>query len=177
MTNSNNELRRQVTAAFTLIEILIVVIIIGVLTSIVVPQFGGGTRTPRDATLKDCLRYLRTQIQVYRTQHGDIAPGYPGDDASQAPDATTFVAQMTQFSDAEGRVSSARSRTYGFGPYLSDMPANPISSQNGILVVGGSKIPVPDPSQPYGWIYVPQTQQIIPNLSGADEEGVPYASY
>ncbi|HXE54556.1 MAG TPA: hypothetical protein VN541_16155 [Tepidisphaeraceae bacterium] len=177
MTNARFNLQRQFTGAFTVIEILIVVIVLGVLTSLVVPQFSSSPHDAHDATLRDCLRYLRTQIQTYRIQHGDIPPGYPTDDTTQLPNATTFVAQLTQYSDNEGRVGGTRTAAMTFGPYLSEMPANPVSLQNGILVVNGATLPAPDPSQPYGWIYCPLTQQIIPNLAGADESGTAYTSY
>src|SRR6185295_7253169 len=68
------------TAAFTLIEILIVVVILGILATIVVPQFSNASINAKENTLKDELRYLRTQIVVYKAQHHDIAPGYPGGD-------------------------------------------------------------------------------------------------
>ena len=164
-------------SGFTLIEILIVVIVLGIMTSIVVPQLTSGTRDSREATLKDCLRYLRTQIHVYQTQHNDVPPGYPGNDPAQTADATTFVAQMTQYSDPDGNISGTQSKAFAFGPYISEMPANPLSAKNGILLVTGPTLPAPDPSQPYGWMYCPQTKQIVANLAGTDEEGVPYSTY
>jgi hypothetical protein len=29
----------------------------------------------------------------------------------------------------------------------------------------------------YGWIYSPETQEIIANLTGSDSSGLPYAKY
>jgi len=177
MVERKTATRRHSHSGFTLIEILIVVVILGILSSIVIPQFTTASHQTREATLKDCLRYLRTQVQVYKAQHANVPPGFPDDDPGQAPDATTFVAQMTQYTDDSGHVNGGLSDVYRWGPYLSEMPANPMTSTNGILVVEGPSMPAPNPSQPYGWIYNPRLQQIRANLLGTDEAGTPYAGY
>ena len=66
--------------AFTLIELLIVIVILGILATIVVPQFSNASINAKENTLKDELRYLRTQIVVYKAQHHDVPPGYPNGD-------------------------------------------------------------------------------------------------
>src|SRR3954466_14131295 len=109
---------------FTLIEILIVVVILGILATIVVPQFSNASMTARENTLKDELRYLRTQIVVYKAQHHDVAPGYAGGDRNATPTAADFVAQMTRATDEYSAVGASSSPTYRYGPYLSAMPSN-----------------------------------------------------
>ena len=162
---------------FTLIEILIVVVILGILAAIVIPQFSDATYEARQNTLKDALRYLRTQITIFKAQHRDIAPGYPGGNLSSTPDSADFLSQMTLYSDEVCNTSSTPSSVFTFGPYLSQMPNDPMTTQSGVLVVTGTTMPAPDESQPYGWIYNPQTLQIIPNLQGSDPQGVPFISY
>ena len=162
---------------FTLIEILIVVVILGIISSIIIPQFSSATREARESTLKDCLRYLREQIIVFKAQHRDVSPGYPNGDPTTTPDATTFVQQMTMASDERCNLAANPSSAFPYGPYLSQMPYNPLSGQNGILVVIGTTLPAADPSQPYGWIYCPQTQTIVANLTGNDSAGNPYSNY
>lgn len=162
---------------FTLIEILIVVVILGILSSIVIPQFSNATHESREATLRDCLRYLRTQITIFKAQHRDVSPGYPNGDNSATADAGTFLQQMTLCSDEYCNLSATPTTTCKYGPYLSAMPANPISTSAGLWVVSGTGMPAADQSQPYGWIYNPQTQTIIPNLTGSDASGTPYTSY
>src|SRR5437016_11111443 len=84
-------------SAFTLIEILIVVAILGILASIVVPQLAGATESSRENMLKDELRYLRSQIFLFKAQHQDIPPGYPGGDRTASPTEADFVAQLTTY--------------------------------------------------------------------------------
>jgi prepilin-type N-terminal cleavage/methylation domain-containing protein len=177
MTIPRVNLRRWLASGFTLIEIVLVVVVLGVVSGMLIPQFNSSGGHTQEAAVKDVLRYMRNQIQVYKAQHGQTPPGYPGDDTTQVPNAVTFVAQMTQYTDVEGHVSGRQGGRYLFGPYLSDLPTNPISSRKGILVVPGAKLPSPDPSQPYGWVYSPQTQQIVANLRGVDSGGEAYAEY
>ena len=91
--------RRTRKGGFTLVEILIVVVILGILATIVIPQFSNASINAKENMLKDELRYLRTQIIVYRAQHKDVSPGYPGGDTGQSPTETDFVNQMTKHTD------------------------------------------------------------------------------
>jgi general secretion pathway protein G len=166
--------RRQ--RGFTLIEIMIVIIILGVLAAIVLPAFSDATHEARESTLKDCLRYMRNEITIFTAQHRDVPPGYPGGTLTASPDSTTFVSQMTSCSDELCNLSATPSAIFQFGPYLSSMPANPLNSQVGVWVVTGVT-PAPDASQPYGWIYNATTQEIRANLAGTDGAGKPYFNY
>jgi hypothetical protein len=84
---------------------------------------------------------------------------------------------MTGYSDEHSNLSPTPSDVFHFGPYLTRMPGNPFTNQNGVLIVTGTTMPAPDATQPYGWIYNPQTLQIIPNQPGNDGSGHPYVSY
>ncbi len=60
--------------AFTLVEILIVVVILGILAAIAVPQFVGATEEAKiSATLTD-LHKLRRHLGVYRARNNDQLP-------------------------------------------------------------------------------------------------------
>ena len=175
---------RSAAAGFTLIEILIVIVILGILAMIVIPQFSNASHQARENTLKDDLRFLRLQVQVFAAQHRDTPPGYPGGNTSAAPTENDFVDQMTLFT-SEGCVTNATfSPVYKFGPYLSRMPMNPLNNQNSVHVVAnGTALPAPaalpilNGGTPYGWISKPQTQEFMANLAGSDSNGTPYASY
>ena len=67
--------RQPVRPGFTLIEILIVVVILGILAAIVIPQFGNASREARQASLLTTVQTLRSQIALFRLQHNDFLPG------------------------------------------------------------------------------------------------------
>jgi len=175
-TQGGRGLRRT---GFTLIEIMIVVVILGILAAIVVPELSSASRQARENVLKDDLRFMREQVTRYMIQHDDDPPGYPaGGDTTQTPDEASFIDEMTRYTDILGNANGSYTNTYKYGPYLTKIPQNPLTSKSGILVVAnGSPIPAPDLSQPYGWIYKPQTLQFVPNLPGTDLDGKAYTSY
>ena len=78
--------------------------------------------TARENTLKDELRYLRTQIVVYKAQHHDIPPGYPNGDRTVSATGPDFVAQMTKPTDEYCVTNPSATAVFKFGPYLSAMP-------------------------------------------------------
>ena len=179
MTRNDRGLARPARSGFTLIEILIVVVILGILAAIVVPELSSASRQAREGVLKDDLRFMREQVTRYMIQHDDDPPGYPGGgDTMQTPTEAHFVDQMTRYTDIRSNTGAAYNDTYRFGPYLTKIPENPLTSKSGILVVAnGSPIPPPDLDAPYGWIYKPQTLQFLPNLPGTDLDGKAYMSY
>ena len=61
-------------SGFTLVEILIVVIILGILAAIVIPQFTNASQDARESALLSQLQTLRSQIELYKLQHMDKLP-------------------------------------------------------------------------------------------------------
>src|SRR5579862_3947251 len=59
---------------FTLVEILIVVIILGILAAIVIPQFTNASNDARKSNLSSQLQTLRAQIELYKLQHKETVP-------------------------------------------------------------------------------------------------------
>ena len=67
-------MRKAHTAAFTLIELLIVVAIIGILAAIAVPNFLGAQLRAKVARVNAELRGLSTAIEAYRSDNGAYIP-------------------------------------------------------------------------------------------------------
>src|SRR5258708_3304185 len=92
---------------FSLVEILIVVIVLGILAGIVVPQFSMASSDAKLSSLKTNLQSIRGQIQLYKVQHGDAWPT-----------AANFSNQMTLSSKDDGTTAAIGTAGYTFGPYL-----------------------------------------------------------
>ena len=168
----------QRRGAFTLIEILIVIVILGVLAAIVIPELSSASRQAREGVLKDDVRFMRDQIFRYKIQHDDVAPGYPAGNVAAAPTAADFVAQMTSYTDLRSNTNAAYTNVFRYGPYLTKIPDNPLTGRSEVLVIAnGAPFPAADRSQPYGWMYKPETSEFIPNLDGVDLENKAYINY
>ena len=152
---------------FTLIEILIVVVIIGIIATVVIPQFSNASIQAKENTLKDELRYLRTQLIVFKAQHGDKPPGADGS-------ATTFLDQLMLPTDEAGTTNPSPSAQFKYGPYLTVMPNNPINQLNTVEISSTSPLAG---DGTHGWVYNPDTLEIIADLGGTDSSGVNFDDY
>jgi len=169
----NAEANVRCEKAFTLVEILIVVIILGILAAIVIPQFSNASNRARENTLREDLRYMRTQIMAYKIQHNDVPPGYPGGDPSGVPDEATFIAQMTNPTDENGNVN----QNGRFGPYLLKIPENPLNAHSTIQVIANDGALPAEADDSHGWIYKPSELIFKADASGSDENSVAYYDY
>ena len=61
--------KRHTKRAFTLIEILIVVVILGILAAIVIPQFTSASQDAQDSPVQSQLQTVRGQIELYGIQN------------------------------------------------------------------------------------------------------------
>ena len=63
---------------FTLVEILIVVVILGILAAIVVPQFAGAANEARTGNVLTQTSTLETQLELYAARNNGIYPDLVG---------------------------------------------------------------------------------------------------
>lgn len=162
---------------FTLVEILIVVAILGILAAMVVPKFSSAADAARESVLRDDLRYLRTQIVVYRAQHNGVNPGYPEGDTSASPTASAFLQQMTLYTDDKGVTSASPDSRFKYGPYLMKMPENPVKGSDAIRIIADGQDMPEAPTGNEGWVYQPSTGTILANVEGSDGKGQPFFEY
>jgi general secretion pathway protein G len=97
-------------SGFTLVEILIVVVILGILAAIVIPQFTEASTEAKTSSLCTDLQTMRSQIELYKIQHNDALPG--------ANAGTTFTEAMTGTTDIAGAIGGT------YGPYVQKIPTN-----------------------------------------------------
>jgi len=167
----------RVRKAFTLMEILIVVLILGILAAIVLPQFSNVSGLARAKMLADDLRVIRTQLALYRCQHLEVGAGYPGGDRSQLPTEAAFVLHMTKASNQGGETAEPGTSGYDFGPYLREIPPNPVNGKNSVQVVLDDEAFPAAGDDSHGWVYQPSRLLFKPDCPGADEDGKLYFNY
>jgi general secretion pathway protein G len=97
---------------FTLVEILIVVIILGILAAVVMPRFSSASEDLRYSSLRAQLKTVRSAIAVYQLQHMDNLP-----DLSKG-----WTPLLTQTNPEGGSTGNKLT-----GPYLKTPPVNPIT--------------------------------------------------
>lgn len=106
---------KRVSGGFTLVEILIVVVILGILAAIVVPKFTDASTTAKRSNVVAQLKTIRAQLELYKLQHNDEYP---------------TVAQMFTNLITETETDGTAGDNSGneVGPYLQVAPDNPFTN-------------------------------------------------
>ncbi|MFQ5471038.1 MAG: type II secretion system protein [Gammaproteobacteria bacterium] len=159
---------------FTIIELLIVVVILGILAAIAIPEFTSSTDEAKDGSLKSTLQRMRTAISLYQQQHG----AYPGVNktAASATDAATAAAfrkQLTHYTDKNGIISTTKDTTYKYGPYIkvrnpaNDFPINPVDD-DATIEYSTAGLGMTATANSSGWKYSAATGEIIANITAKE---------
>jgi prepilin-type N-terminal cleavage/methylation domain-containing protein len=163
--------------AFTLVEILIVVVLLAVLAAIVLPSLTKGTTMAKESALAFDLGLLRRFVLIYASQHLEVSPGYPNGNTSAAPTGEVFTDQAMLSSKATGETAGIGTAGYPYGPYLSRIPANPFNQKDTVeMLANGQAFPAA-PDNSHGWICKPQTGEVRPDNTGSDSAGTAYYDY
>lgn len=126
-------------AAFSLIELVIVIMIIGIVAAIAVPRMSHAATNSKVATASANLQTIRKAVDFFTAEHHGRTPNQ---DESGAPtnDAEPIIQRLTEGPGKDGVIG---------GPYLSEIPFNPFANSN-TLGAGKSFDSV---SGSYAWIY------------------------
>jgi prepilin-type N-terminal cleavage/methylation domain-containing protein len=149
----------QRTAAFTLVELLIVVSILGILAAIVLPEFQNHIQQSKEAAAKANLKILHEAIERYAAEHNNIPPGYPADNPAAPVTYPAFIL---------GLVS---------GGYLSNMPENPFNDLQTIKPIQNNQDFPAAATGDFGWVYKANTRTIRLDWPGTDSTGNSYFEY
>ena len=106
---------------FTLVEILIVVVILGILAAIVIPQFTEASTEAKTSSLCTDLQTMRSQIELYKIQHNDALPG---------AGTASFVDALIGQTDIAGAVGT------DYGPYIQQIPTNQFNDKSDVELDG-----------------------------------------
>lgn len=124
---------RSRTKGFTLVEILIVVVILGILAAIVIPQFTNASQEASASSLKSQLQTVRSQIELMRVKHNGVIPDFSAEQWVPLTDPSTYNGAWTE------------------GAYLQSDPINPFTGQSAI-VAGSDPLTEGDPATD-GWLW------------------------
>ena len=138
-------IRTKSRKGFTLVEILIVVIILGILAAIVIPQFTNASEDARKSNMRSQLQTLRSQVELFKLQHRDAAPQL----------ITTGWTVFTSKTDDTGAINAAGL----YGPYMQDAPTNPLTDSSSVAAAAAPGV---------GWVYTELTGE----LHGVNKAGV-----
>ena len=145
---------RKSQSGFTLVELLIVVIILGILAAVVIPQFKPAAAESKEAALASNLATIRQAIELYKVQHNDSFP------------TAAVVTQLTSGTDVTGAAGTK------YGPYIRNMfPANPIDGSSAVATA--ATMPAA-PSGAGGWIYATGNGEFRANVTGAGPSTTDY---
>jgi general secretion pathway protein G len=163
--------RKLERAGFTLIEMLIVVVILGILAMVIIPQISTSTDDAKLSTLQTNLSAMRNAVELYYAQHNSTYPGAALGGAADA--ATAFEQQLTRYTDFTNTISNVKSDVFKFGPYIKGgkLPTNPFNDNNDVVVDNAQNdITVRASDGTTGWKFYAQTGVLIANDGANDSE-------
>lgn len=104
--------------AFSLIELMIVVSVIGILAAIVIPRFTSANDNAKGGALASQINTVKKALILYKTDHDDTYP-------NEAQLITNQWQVLTKTTNISGNVSGD-----DYGPYFMKPPMNPFMDSN-----------------------------------------------
>ena len=162
-------------SGFSLLEILVVVVLLGIIAAISIPMVAGyGTQADETAFHSD-LALLRTSIEMFAADHNGAYPGSIGDGVHAAGSESAIAEHLTKFSNADGVTSDTKSSSHPFGPYVTNavpgITVGPLQGENGVAMTSSTSNLTADASPSKAWKYSTATGQIIANTQQTASDG------
>ncbi|MCF7959067.1 MAG: prepilin-type N-terminal cleavage/methylation domain-containing protein [Phycisphaerae bacterium] len=167
--------------AFSLVELVIVIVILGIIAAIAIPRISSGSKNAGESALKANLATMRNGVAWYYAEHFNTWPGAKKDDGTgvAANDAVTFAKQLSLYSDATGKVSTDKDAAFPYGPYVrGGIPGVTLgvsAGKNDIVVKTDASPLAADDSS--AWMYNVTTGELIMNSTAVGNDGKAYSTY
>ena len=150
-----SRLRPSTEQGFTLVELLVVMVIIGILAAVAAPKLLSTSKNATDNGTKQTLGVVRNAIEMYAA---DNSGAFPGADGTQ----TTFYNNLS--------------------PYLrtgAPFPSSLVGAKNNsVRIQTSGQLLTADANPTAGWAYDNVSGQFIANSSALSSDGVtPYSSF
>ena len=139
--------RTKDRSAFTLVELVVVILILGILAAVAAPKMLNTSATATDNSLKQTLSVVRNAIELFAAENGGTLPG-------QSSDLDTDLA------------------TYIRG----DFPVCPIGAQNNTIAYTTGQNITGDATPTAGWKYSTDYGEFIANSTAntASDSSISY---
>jgi general secretion pathway protein G len=124
-------------AAFTLVEVMIVVVIMSIVVGAVIPQFTDSAKEARISGALMNVSLMRKQLELYKQHHNGSYPARLGDLALRT--------------DAAGNVGTSSAHVYG--PYIREVPINPFTSSAKVTPTASNPPSTASGAVDAGWFY------------------------
>lgn len=168
--------------AFSLVELVIVIVILGIIAAVAIPRISSGSRNAGESALRADLASLRNAIDWYYGEHNNKFPAAVGDGTNAADTEGAFINQLTMYSNATGTVSADKDPLFPYGPYIrgGGFPKAPIGDNKGkatVTVVNQATPLTSTPGDGKGWVYNTQTGEVIVNTDDTANDGTTYDTW
>jgi general secretion pathway protein G len=135
---------------FTLIELVVVVMILGILAAIAAPRLLGASHQATDNGARQSLGVVRNAIDQYTTEHAGVLPGADGQEL-------TFKADIKSYLRGQG------------------FPACPVAAKNSAVRMMSGSGPIASSiggtSTTHSWVYQFQTGEFYINSNAPTNDG------
>jgi len=134
--------RKNKAKGFTLVEILIVVVILGILAAIVVPQFTNAANEARGGNVATQVSTIENQLELWAARNNGVYPDLVTDGWGDSSTADTMIGEN----------------------YLKELPVNPFTNSSTVVAntsfsSGDSVYEITDSTD--GWAYDRSTGNIV----------------